>query len=129
MTEEEQVKKMLRKRERWKDFWRLLIPIVVFLCIASILTYLTVFANTWQVSVEEYEDVDYDWDDDHDRYDVFIPEIGHLYIRTSSAQWVFLPDDSTINYACVVYSENIAKTKSNYTLTKFYINVGWRGEE
>lgn len=81
------------------------------------------------MSVEEYEDVDYDWDDDHDRYDVFIPEIGHLYIRTSSAQWVFLPDDSTINYACVVYSENIVKTKSNYTLTKFYINVGWRGEE
>ena len=116
-----------RKRENRYSNIRLalLIVMAVFTLCFGLHTFL--FSTTYYVSTEAYEDVDWEWDDDRDRYEIWLPEIGSLYIKTDKATLVFLPDDYTLNCAVVQYSRNAVGNRERYDLTKFYLNVGWRG--
>lgn len=86
------------------------------------------FTYRWDKTVEEYANVDYEWDDDRDRYDVFIDGIGHLTIPTNKATLVYLPTESTINLAVVRKEQTIFNKLTTYDLERFYINVGWKEE-
>jgi len=90
---------------------------------------LGIFVCKWDVSYEEYADVDYDWDDDRDRYDVFIDGIGRLTIPTDKATVVYLPTDHTKNIAVVRKEQTIFGKLTSYDLKSFYINVGLAKEE
>ena len=105
-----------------------LINIVVLLTTSVICSFLMIFVCRWNVTIQEYDDVDYEWDDDRDRYDIWVDGIGHLYMPTDKATLVFLPTDATQNYAVVKKEETIFGKLEKYSLMKFYINCGYKGE-
>ena len=101
----------------------IILPILLIACVL-----LGTFTYRWVRTYEEYDDVDFEWDDDKDRYDIYIEELGHFYMPTNKATLVFLPDDYTINYAVIEKEETIIGTLTQYNLVRFYLNVGWRGD-
>jgi hypothetical protein len=99
--------------------------------LASVLTasaLVGVFVCKWDVSYREYANVECEWDDDRDRYDVFVEGVGHLTIETEKATLVYLPEDSARNMAVVQKAQTIFHTLEEYSLKKFYINIGWKEE-
>ena len=118
------------KKEKEKTRKTALICLIIFIVSVTTFCLYEFLVNIYyQTSISEYENVDYEWDDDKDRYDIFIQDIGHLYIETKNAKLIFLPSETTFSLARIKYGENAIKTRSKYFLTDFYINVGWKGEE
>lgn len=87
-----------------------------------------VFNIKWTKEKLEFENVSCDIDDESFRYDIYIEDIGHLYIPVSSAKWFYEHGDSIQNYVVVSYSENILKNKNKYSIQSFWINVGYAEE-
>ena len=110
-----------------KKLNRILIFIPSILLIIS-LTFAMVWGVRWIKTYEEYADVDYEWNDDFDRYEVFIDGLGRFYMPTDKATLIFLPDDETLNVAVIEKEETIFHKFEQYSLKKFYLNIGWRGE-
>ena len=83
-----------------------------------------VFGARWRAYNDEYV-CDWDWDDDHDRYDVVVPELdyAHFYIPTKEAVFVCVEDES--DGFCVIQTRKYLCSEHNPTIqmTHFYINL------
>ena len=103
---------------------RTFISLVALLTLSVIATCVTIvprYKKTYMV----YEDVCYDWDDDNDRYDLFVDN-KHYYTPTESAIPLFLPEDNTRSVVVLVKKETILHTRTIVEVYKFYINFGWK---
>ena len=71
---------------------------------------------------EEYVDVDWEWNDDTDSYEVMIPGEGLYTIRTEKAKQVFVGDDF---YTFCVFEtrKSILGKVTKKEITSFYINI------
>lgn len=98
-------------------FW--LFAIVYILTMGALL----VFENRWRVETELYA-CDWEWDDDFDRYDVFVPELlKHFYVRTKDAHIIVIDDD--VDGICKITTRRYLVTESNPSvgISEFYINI------
>ena len=110
------------EEKRLKVYYGIGIKIALILFLTCIP--LTIFGFRWKATNYEYQDVSYDWDDDNDRYDVYIDDIGRLFIQTDKATPIFLPWDESKNLAVVQKRETILGQLVTYELIKFFINFG-----
>lgn len=92
-------------------------------------TCIAVFVYPWKKTHYYYDNVDYEWNDEKDRYDIYVGELGYFYMYVQETTYVFAPEDATLNMAVIEKEETILNQFTRYDLVKFYINVGWRGEE
>lgn len=79
-----------------------------------------------QTGTDDYWDVDYEWDDDRDKYDVYIEELGHFTIPTKEAKLIYLPDEDIKNLAVIANYETIFHQSKKQKLQTFYINCRYK---
>ena len=119
---ESRVEKLRRKRERK------MIIILLSICIPLGLAGLGFIICTTHFFSEriQYDNVDYDWDDDRNRYDIFIPGLEtHYYVPTNEAVIVFVDDSELQNSFTLERYETLVTHHSIYKTPKFYINACW----
>lgn len=121
MDDEIYIVEKLEEKERRK---KLAAKIAIWLCVilTGIATILGVlFIPPHLVEYEEYVDVDWEWDDDFDRYDIFV-ENRHYYLPTKKAYVVFIGEEFE-TYLVITIGKRITGDVVYKDVTKFYINA------
>lgn len=79
-------------------------------------------------SRESYEDVDYEWDDDINAYDVYIEDLGHFYIDSRKTTLIYVKEEKFKNLAVIQKRTSLLfHIEGEIKLIDFYINV-WMEE-
>ena len=86
-----------------------------------------IFCGKWVKTVSSYLNVNYSWISDEEGYEVFLEDI-RLTIEPKKATLVYLPSEDIKTIAVVIKEETILGWAPEYTLDKFCINIGWKGE-
>ena len=107
---------------------------MIFLWVLSLISYIFVLiagCGDWYCETHVFEDTDFEWDDDYDRYEIFIEGFGqeHFYISTKKATLIWLPGDELLNFAVIKEYKTFFWQKTEYKLTDLYLNIGWVEEE
>lgn len=97
----------------------------IILCICSILV-LVLFALVIPIipSRESYENVDYEWDDDINAYDVYIEDLGHFYIDSRKTTLIYAKEEKFKNLAVIQKRTSLLfHIEREIKLRDFYINI------
>jgi len=115
--------RMRRIDRRWRIAMAFIILPLLGLSVTSFYGFLP-----YLESKTEYKNVAYTLDDDRDTYELLIGD-GKIAISTHKATFIYLPNIDTENIAVV--GKFVAKFTgyTEYHITNFYINAGYKGEQ